>query len=81
MDMMTCVLILSQVTMKTFQLITLPETSVVPSDQKRLFYSQITSLIFQSMLYNAIEKEKAGTLSIEEETDTFFMYLKKILEN
>ena len=67
--------------MKTFQLITLPETSVVPSDQKLLFYSQLTSLIFQSMLYNAIEKEKAGTLSIEEETDTFFMYLKKILEN
>ena len=78
--MMTCSDFVTR-NMKTFQLITLPETSVVPSDQKLLFYSQITSLIFQSMLYNAIEKEKAGTLSIEEETDTFFMYLKKILEN
>jgi len=80
LDMMTCSDFVTR-NMKTFQLITLPETSVVPSDQKLLFYSQLTSLIFQSMLYNAIEKEKAGTLSIEEETDTFFMYLKKILEN
>ena len=66
---------------KSFQLIDLPDTSAVPADQKLYFYSELTSLIFQSMLYNAMEKKRQGTLSVEEETEAFFRYLAKLIES
>ena len=66
---------------KSFQLIDLPDTSAVPADQKLYFYSELTSLIFQSMLYNAMEKKRKGTLSVEEETEAFFRYLAKLIES